>query len=649
MTDRVAEFDTVLLLVNDGTRQFAEVQRDRTVRLRKGTFPSIALNGVEYGAVYELLSRAPKGASPLKLIESGELLPSVQVETGSGADNRNLVDSGNAAQALSADDLAKLKAEGADGTAILSALIGGSATFAGKTAFSQEKWLKKKGAKHVQRFRVVRTSPLNIAETAMLKHASKIGGLRWDALAMMLTHGDVRSGCTALVFDGVSGLLTASVAHRMGCKGAIVAAHAKDEGGPLLGYLPKLNLGSTAAGNSASPTAAAVAAIVDSSSHSSSSSSSSSAAAGSAADGSNSSSSASVSSAAAVTASSSSGLSIVGVSYRQLTSWAEEGPVIIRPHAASARGEAAQSSEEGVSSSIHNASGDTSSVAQPSDAETPNNASESNNSSSSSSNSDSNGAHPKPAGTGAGHKRKREASSSSSSSAGAAAEPAPSPNPHIVRPARLSDLHKRALLFGAVHASIDSGSSNSGTITPGPGGVDCVLIASGNSDPLPLLLAAVRCARPGAPFAVFCPQASPLASASAYLRKQALALNVQLFELWGREYQVLPMRTHPAMSMHGASGFVLTGCLGDGAKVGRTAGVLGQPPTAAAAAAAAPAAPSVGAAAAATTAAPAANAASVGAAAAAEAAAPVDAPMDASGVSAAAAVADGAMQVEAAV
>ena len=37
-----------------------------------------------------------------------------------------------------------------------------------------------------------------------------------------------------------------------------------------------------------------------------------------------------------------------------------------------------------------------------------------------------------------------------------------------------------------------------------------------------------------------------------------LCLNVRIEELWCREYQVLTMRTHPQMSMHGASGYVLS-------------------------------------------------------------------------------------------
>lgn len=53
--------------------------------------------------------------------------------------NAALVDSGEA-QALSAADIRAMKASGAGGAAILDAVIAGSATFEGKTEFSQAKY-----------------------------------------------------------------------------------------------------------------------------------------------------------------------------------------------------------------------------------------------------------------------------------------------------------------------------------------------------------------------------------------------------------------------------------------------------------------------------------------------------------------------------
>ena len=43
------------------------------------------------------------------------------------------------------------------------------------------------------------------------------------------------------------------------------------------------------------------------------------------------------------------------------------------------------------------------------------------------------------------------------------------------------------------------------------------------------------------------------------LQKKKLAINLHLSDTWMREYQVLPGRTHPSMSMTQSGGFILTG------------------------------------------------------------------------------------------
>ena len=42
------------------------------------------------------------------------------------------------------------------------------------------------------------------------------------------------------------------------------------------------------------------------------------------------------------------------------------------------------------------------------------------------------------------------------------------------------------------------------------------------------------------------------------LKDSGEAVCIELRETWFRDYQVLPMRTHPMMKMHGASGYLLS-------------------------------------------------------------------------------------------
>ena len=42
------------------------------------------------------------------------------------------------------------------------------------------------------------------------------------------------------------------------------------------------------------------------------------------------------------------------------------------------------------------------------------------------------------------------------------------------------------------------------------------------------------------------------------LQREKKAVFIRVEELWMREYQVLPLRSHPKMNMDGASGYLLS-------------------------------------------------------------------------------------------
>jgi tRNA (adenine-N(1)-)-methyltransferase non-catalytic subunit len=78
-------------------------------------------------------------------------------------------------------------------------------------------------------------------------------------------------------------------------------------------------------------------------------------------------------------------------------------------------------------------------------------------------------------------------------------------------------------------------------------------------DPTATLLDLLPYLTPSSPFVVFCEFIEPLAQCFRELQKQGLAINIRLSDTWMREYQVLPGRTHPSMSMSQSGGFILTG------------------------------------------------------------------------------------------
>ena len=94
--------------------------------------------------------------------EGGTATAAATAPTAAVRDNRNLVDR-NTAQSLTTEQLQELKArDGVKG--IVSLLVQNSATFASKTAFSQDKYIKRKKIKYNTVFRVERPTPASLCE-----------------------------------------------------------------------------------------------------------------------------------------------------------------------------------------------------------------------------------------------------------------------------------------------------------------------------------------------------------------------------------------------------------------------------------------------------------------------------------------------------
>jgi tRNA (adenine-N(1)-)-methyltransferase non-catalytic subunit len=137
--------------------------------VRKRDFSADLLIGAPYGSVYEA------EGGKVQLVESGELLERIDVDTGvlansphsgvraanrmtrlppvramecagSGLDNRNTKDT-HLSQKLTQGAIVDMKSSGMTGTELISALISNSSTFAAKTSFAQEKYIKKKQLK----------------------------------------------------------------------------------------------------------------------------------------------------------------------------------------------------------------------------------------------------------------------------------------------------------------------------------------------------------------------------------------------------------------------------------------------------------------------------------------------------------------------
>jgi tRNA (adenine-N(1)-)-methyltransferase non-catalytic subunit len=176
---------------------------------KKSKFDAGKLLGQPYGTLFEV-----RNGELVRLEEPPDVGELLRLAKTHGEDNRSIKMAGDA-QGLTQEQIEAMKKEGKRGEEIVAALMANSATLEAKTAFAQEKWLKKKLAKYVSFFRIVRPTGAALARVFWSKDPQKVERMRWDALAWMLNCADLRHGTRPLVVDGVSGLLTGAVVERV--------------------------------------------------------------------------------------------------------------------------------------------------------------------------------------------------------------------------------------------------------------------------------------------------------------------------------------------------------------------------------------------------------------------------------------------------
>jgi len=84
------------------------------------------------------------------------------------------------------------------------------------------------------------------------------------------------------------------------------------------------------------------------------------------------------------------------------------------------------------------------------------------------------------------------------------------------------------------------------------------LVVCSKFHPTPIVAKLIDFVAPSRPLVIFNQLREPLIDVYSWLKNSGRAVNLKLTESWMREYQVLPMRTHPLMQMSGGGGFLLT-------------------------------------------------------------------------------------------
>jgi len=158
----------------------------------------------------------------------------------SEATNENIYDDGES-QALSYEDIKALKESGATGREIIQKQLEGNKSYELRTAYSQNKIMKRKESKHLKFFTPLAPDMFNVVTYNFEKNAEKIRGMRADAMAQCLSFGNIQAGGKYLVVDGIGGLLVGAVLERMGGAGSLHMIHDADSP-PSLELMSQYNL-----------------------------------------------------------------------------------------------------------------------------------------------------------------------------------------------------------------------------------------------------------------------------------------------------------------------------------------------------------------------------------------------------------------------
>jgi tRNA (adenine-N(1)-)-methyltransferase non-catalytic subunit len=196
--------DTVVIHSNED-KQFNIVKVNGEQKIGRSRVQLKDLVGEQYGTVFEVINRK------LVKIQDDECVFDLDASNENSnttirGDNSGYIDS-NTAQKLSDMDIFRLKESGLTGEQIIQSLIVNSNTFATKTEFAQEKWIKRKEKKYKKKIRVFKSNPATLCEAYFSKSKDKICGMRYDSLAQIISQSGIYSGCRVLVLESMVGLI----------------------------------------------------------------------------------------------------------------------------------------------------------------------------------------------------------------------------------------------------------------------------------------------------------------------------------------------------------------------------------------------------------------------------------------------------------
>lgn len=191
----------------------------KTIYVGKATAKVSNLVGQPYGQIWELEKNGTLTRTSRKRGLGTALLDPTMTTS---KNNSQLFDR-NESQKLTQTEIEQLKATGsATPQELVDMLVSNSTTFASKTEFSQEKYIKKKKAKHCSELSIQNASLSRVLETFWEKDPKKARGMRPDTIAMMLSYANIQAGTNSLVVESCGGQILGSMLYRQQGLGYVI-------------------------------------------------------------------------------------------------------------------------------------------------------------------------------------------------------------------------------------------------------------------------------------------------------------------------------------------------------------------------------------------------------------------------------------------
>lgn len=209
-------------------RKLCKVSEKGTFTLGKEQIEMEQLIGKCYWSTFKMIpSKNGKKNITLILAEKAETSEGLRKGVTSGIDNRSITDDGTS-QKLSKEEIEDLREAGKSSNEIVGCLIENSTSFASKTEYSQEKYIKKKENKYFRYLTILKPSIAILQAIYFRQDHSKINCLRMDTLSQILSFCDVKADGQYILYDGGScGLAAAALMSRIGSetKGNLIHLH----------------------------------------------------------------------------------------------------------------------------------------------------------------------------------------------------------------------------------------------------------------------------------------------------------------------------------------------------------------------------------------------------------------------------------------